>query len=180
MKLKKDRREEEADARERDKNRAIVKDGALNTDVEIPDVSSLTQEIYGMIKSNKSELLSLGNRIGNSTDSKEQKIKNAEKLVEQYYVNPSGLKLDNTTREIVDKLSQDKIELNQKLKAYKGAKEVEKKKKKDIKNTFKGEQGIRISNTCYSPEELYTIYSEAENDFAPEIVNKLTKDGKAN
>lgn len=45
LKLKKDRREEEADARERDKNRAIVKDGALNTDVEVPDVSSLTQDL---------------------------------------------------------------------------------------------------------------------------------------
>ena len=157
MKLKKDRREEEADARERDKYRPIVKDGPLNTDVEIPDVSSLTQEIYGMIKSNKSELLSLGNRIGNSTDSKEQKIKNAEKLVEQYYVNPSGLKLDNATREIVEKLSQDKIELNQKLKAYKGAKEVGAKYEKDIKNTFKGEQGIRIANTYYSPEELLNV-----------------------
>ena len=164
--VKKDRREEEADARERDKNRAIVKDGGINTDVEVPDASSLTQEIYGMIKSNRSELLSLGNRIGNSTDSKEQKIKNAEKLVEQYYVNPSGLKLDNATREIVEKLSQDKIALNEKLKAYKGVKEVGVKYEKDIKNAFKGEQGIRIANTYYSPEELYKIYSEAENDFA--------------
>ena len=119
-----------------------------------------------MIKSNKSELLSLGNRISNSTDSKEQKIKNAEKLVEQYYVNPSGLKLDNATREIVEKLSQDKIALNEKLKAYKGVKEVGAKYEKDIKNAFKGEQGIRIANTYYSPEELYKIYSEAENDFA--------------
>ena len=157
LKLKKDRREEEADARERDKYRPIVKDGPLNTDVEVPDASSLTQEIYGMIKSNKSELLSLGNRIGNSTDSKEQKIKNAEKLVEQYYVNPSGLKLTNATREIVDKLSQDKIALNEKLKAYKGVKEVGAVYDKQIKTEISKEKGIRIGSTYYSPEELLNV-----------------------
>lgn len=155
--VKKDRREEEADARERDKNRPIVKDGPLNTDVEVPDVSNLTQEIYGMIKSNKSELLSLGNRIGNSTDSKEQKIKNAEKLVEQYYVNPSGLKLDNATREIVEKLSQDKIELNQKLKAYKGVKEIGDPYDKQIKTEINKEKGLHIGSTYYSPEELLSV-----------------------
>ena len=63
-----------------------------------------------------------------------------------------------------------------KLKAYKGVKEVGAKYEKDIKNAFKGEQGIRIANTYYSPEELYKIYSEAENDFA--LVSAAADAGK--
>ena len=166
LKLKDDLRKDEEAARKRKEDvslQPIVKTEKISTDVLSYGIFDLQADIDGVNKDLTTTTNKLANLLDPNAKTPAQKLKaveSANKLYEQYRVNPHIIK-DNRQRQLLeqmDQLDNQQYTLNTKLSA---AQEAAAPFKAKTANIINQQNGIIVGSTKFSAKDLYDFYNNS-------------------